>query len=86
MFRTNEEQNELMTNDWLQKTVTEIEEINKIWPYVTIKGFVRENNRNKDALSMDEAINYMKSHNYDFVNVSLSNEMGYKELIFKYKR
>ncbi|MEX3623701.1 hypothetical protein [Viridibacillus arvi] len=84
MFRVNDLLNELMTLAWLEQMVVEMKEINQVWPYLTIKGFVRENEKNVEAATIEQVIKFMIKSNYAFICVSHTDESGYKEIIFKY--
>lgn len=86
MYRYNEENDNIITMDWLSSTVdTELKDINKVWPYLTIKGYIQDANY-PNAATLEEVIEFMIQHNYSFVCASIADETGIKDIVFKFNQ
>jgi hypothetical protein len=80
--RINEQQHGMITIRWLKQVVEEMKDLTKIWPFLTLKGYVNENSQNQMAATLDEVIQFMKDSKYKLISVS-SIENGLKEIVFK---
>lgn len=86
MYRMNEEQSNVITSSWLQNTVDEkLVEMNRVWPYLTLRGFIKEDITTDEAATIQEIIDFMKDKGYDFVCVSNVDVEGCKDIVFKYQ-
>lgn len=85
MYRMNEQQANVITMNWLTETVDEqLVKMNQVWPYLTLRGFIKEPAAYQEAATINEIIQMMTDKGYDFVCVSNVDVNGCKDIVFKY--
>ena len=86
MYRINEQEKNVITMNWLDQTVTkELIEVNKVWPYLTLRGFIKDQEQDH-PVSIHEVMQFMDGKGYDFVCVSNVDLEGCKDIVFKYRK
>lgn len=91
MYRMNEQEANTITIPWLKKTINdELKNVNAVWPYITLKGYVKDYGaleivqQYDEIATLSEVIQFMKDNNYAYVCSGLRESDGYQDIVFKY--